>query len=136
REGLDNLVLLGKVSKQDVARLYKASMAGLVLFSDVPVLQTNSPNKFFDLLAAGRPVITNMRGWIAELVREHDIGYVAEGSDVQGLTNAMLNAATGERFEEMAANARRLAEQQFDRNSLARIFESVLLGATERVRAK
>lgn len=136
REGLDNLVLLGKVSKQDVARLYKASMAGLVLFSDVPILQTNSPNKFFDLLAAGRPVITNMRGWIAELVREHDIGYVAEGSDVQGLTNAMLNAATGERFEEMAANARRLAEQEFDRDSLARIFESVLLGATERVRAK
>src|SRR5690606_11598581 len=95
---LRNLFLLGNVSKFDVVRLYKASMAGLVLFSDVPILQTNSPNKFFDILAAGRPVITNMRGWIAELVRAYDIGYVAEGRDVEGLASAIAKAASGERF--------------------------------------
>lgn len=133
RRNLTTMTLLGRLSKPEVVQLYRASKAGLVLFSDIPILQTNSPNKFFDLLAAGRPVITNMRGWIADLVRNHRIGYVAEGRNVDGLVNAILSVTrlTEVEFADMAANARRLAEKEFDRDILAKKFEEVLRNAAQ-----
>lgn len=127
--GLRNLVVLGRRPKSDIVSLYRAAWAGLVLFRDVPVLQTNSPNKFFDLLAAGRPVITNMRGWIAELVDGERIGFTVPPTDSEALADAIEAACEGKAFASMSANARALAEREFDRDVLARRVEAVLARA-------
>ena len=66
-----------------------------------------------------------MRGWIADLVRQHRIGYVAEGRDIDGLVNAIIEAAKCQHFEEMGARARQLAEKEFSRDLLAQKFEQV-----------
>lgn len=126
---LRNLVLLGRAPKSDVVGLYRAASAGLVLFRDLPVLQTNSPNKFFDLLAAGRPVITNMRGWIRDLVQEERIGFAVAPTDPDGVADAIDAACSGEDFAVMAANARALAEREFARDEIAERIEAVLARA-------
>ena len=55
-EGLDNVLFLPPVAKTALAGIVGAADVTLTLFAPYPVLQTNSPNKLFDSLAAGRPV--------------------------------------------------------------------------------
>lgn len=62
------------VPKRDVPALYRAADAALCLFVDVSEMEKNSSNKFFDALAAGRPVVLNYGGWQADLVRSHHAG--------------------------------------------------------------
>lgn len=47
-------------------------------FLNVPVLETNSPNKFFDGLAAGKLNIVNTLGWLKELVEENNCGFYTD----------------------------------------------------------
>ena len=44
----------------------------------VPIkeLWANSANKFFDTLAAGKPILINHDGWQKELIEMENIGYV------------------------------------------------------------
>lgn len=44
----------------------------------VNALWANSANKFFDAMAAGKPIVINYEGWQAKLIREHQTGYVLD----------------------------------------------------------
>jgi glycosyltransferase involved in cell wall biosynthesis len=114
-------------TKADVARLAAESAACLTLFKDVPVLATNSPNKLFDTFAAGRPAIVNMDGWMRELVERNDAGVYVRAGDAANLAEkvAWLRDHPDEAAR-MGANARALAEREFDRDELARRALAVL----------
>ena len=107
-------------SKTDVARLAAESNACLTLFKDVPVLATNSPNKLFDTFAAGRPAIVNMDGWMRELVERNDAGVYVRAGDAADLAEKVTWLRDNPRDAvRMGANARALAEREFDRDRLA-----------------
>ena len=42
----------------------------------MPALWDNSANKFFDTLAAHKPMVINHRGWQADEIEKHNYGYV------------------------------------------------------------
>jgi glycosyltransferase involved in cell wall biosynthesis len=107
-------------SKTDVARLAAASNACLTLFKDVPVLATNSPNKLFDTFAAGRPAIVNMDGWMRELVERNEAGVYVRAGDAADLAEKVVWLRDNpHEAARMGANARALAERDFDRDVLA-----------------
>jgi glycosyltransferase involved in cell wall biosynthesis len=130
--GLRNMVFVGSVSRREVPAFLRLGSVCLVLFKNVPVLGTNSPNKMFDAFASGRPVIVNNDGWTRELVRQHGVGLTAEPGSAESLVDQLLRLA-GNRREtlEMGHRARRLAEEAFDRRRLAVQFESVLRQTVE-----
>lgn len=64
------------VAKNELDDLYKHATWGSSFCLPVKELWANSANKFFDTLAAGRPIIINYEGWQAELIRQENIGYV------------------------------------------------------------
>lgn len=128
---LDNVAFLGSISKFEVAELYSRATACLVTFKGLPILSTNSPNKFFDALAAGRPVITNMGGWIGDLVTENRLGFSVNQEDATALADA-IDTMSGLSYDELTSigrNARELAEKEFDRDLMAEKLESVLMNA-------
>jgi glycosyltransferase involved in cell wall biosynthesis len=130
RLGLENVRLLPAGDKASAARLAAASDACLTVFKDVPVLATNSPNKLFDTFAAGRAAIVNTDGWQRELVTEHEAGLFARPGDPADLAAQVLRLRDDrELVRRMGANARRLAEERFDRRMLAAQLEAVLEGA-------
>jgi glycosyltransferase involved in cell wall biosynthesis len=107
-------------TKEDVARLAAESSVCLTLFKDVPVLQTNSPNKLFDTFAAGRPAIVNMDGWMRKLVEDNDAGaYVRPGDPAELAERLAWLRDNPEAVERMGRNARALAEREFGRDELA-----------------
>jgi glycosyltransferase involved in cell wall biosynthesis len=119
-EPLGNVKLVGSVPKAEVPRLTRTADTLLVLFADKPILATNSPNKFFDGLATGRPMIVNSPGWTRQLVEDHDAGAYFPAGDGAALADVLERLADDPAsVARMGANARTLAESCFARDILA-----------------
>ena len=118
--GLSNLLFLPAVPKEELAGIVGAADVTLTIFAPYPVLETNSPNKFFDSLAAGKPVVVNLDGWLRRLVEEHDAGVWVPAGNAEGLAGALSSlAANPAKVEAMGRNARALAEREFGRDEMA-----------------
>jgi glycosyltransferase involved in cell wall biosynthesis len=118
---LDNVVFCDSVGKERLAGLLAGADIGLQILANVPAFYYGtSPNKFFDYLAAGLPVLTNYPGWIADLVRENDIGF-AIPPDTPGAFADAFERAAGDRsgLIDMGKRAQLLAERRFDSRKLA-----------------
>ena len=100
------------------------------LFKNVPEMRHNSANKFFDALAAGRPILINYEGWQAPLLRESGAGLVAPpGEPVVALEQAEALLSDPARLRAAEEAARRLARERFDRDLLAAELNRVLCAA-------
>jgi len=78
------------------------------------------PNKVFDYMAAGRPVILAIDGVIREVVEKAGAGIYVPPGDAPALADAIRNlAGDRERGKAMGERGRRLVEEQFDRIALA-----------------
>ena len=96
---------------------------------------TWSPNKMFDALAAGKPVVINVPGWLTDTIESNGCGKGIDPQDPQQLAGTLeaLEADRG-RCAEMGTNARALAEREFARETLAGRLEHVLESACENYR--
>lgn len=67
--GLKNVRFLDPIPKSDVPTLLHAADVGIHCLADVPLFRYGvSPNKVFDYMAAGKPVLTNNPGDVSALV--------------------------------------------------------------------
>jgi len=71
-----NVFILDSVSKEDLPQLYYESSMGSSFVIPIKELWANSANKFFDTLAAGKPVLINHMGWQQTTIEKNNIGYV------------------------------------------------------------
>ena len=94
---------------------------------------TWSPNKMFDALAAGKPVLINVPGWLGETIEKNKCGRCLDADRPQMLADALEElAADRELCRRMGKNARELAEREFDRVKLANRLENVLIEAVSK----
>lgn len=130
-EGLDNIVFHGNVSKEQVARLMKGADVGMQILANIPAFYFGtSPNKFFDYLASGLPVLNNYPGWVASLISDNQCGKAVPPDDPEGFADALEYLADhpAER-KKMGERSRELAMSQFDRSVLSKQFVKVLEAA-------
>jgi glycosyltransferase involved in cell wall biosynthesis len=71
-----NIFILDVVPKQDLPQLYFECDMGSSFVIPVKELWANSANKFFDTLAAGKPILINYEGWQKNVIMKENIGYV------------------------------------------------------------
>ncbi len=71
-----NVFILNPISKSELPLWYNSVSMGSSFVTDIPELWRNSANKFFDTLAARKPILINHEGWQAEAIRSRNIGYV------------------------------------------------------------
>lgn len=129
---LDNVIFQDSVPREAVAQAAAGAQACLTVFRPS---RTNawSPNKFFDTLAAGRPVLINVPGWLGETVARHQAGLCLSAQDPAALADALEHLADHpEEVRRLGRNARQLAEREFDRQKLAGRFEETLLRTCDR----
>ena len=128
RENLNNCRFLDPVSKTSLTRIMADCDAGLMILANVPAFYYGtSPNKFFDYVSAGLPVVNNYPGWLAELIDGHACGIAVPPDEPEALADALERLADSPRLRQsMGRNARRLAEQQFGRRTLASQFAAFL----------
>jgi len=128
REGLDNCLFFPPVKKTEIARITASFDCGLQILADIPAFYYGtSPNKFFDYISAGLPVVNNYPGWLAGLIGTHQCGRAVPGGDSRALADALLELADDPgRRQAQGAAARRLAEEYFARGRLAEKFTELL----------
>jgi len=114
--------------KREMPKVLAATTVGLSLFLPIPAMRNNSANKFFDYLAAGKPVAINYGGWQADILRSQGAGLVLPESDPAAAAKVLKEFLDDSvRVRAAGEAARRLAESQFDRDILARRLEEVLV---------
>lgn len=128
-ERLDNVHFFDLVSKATYNEVLAELDVGLQTLLDVPGFHWGtSPNKFFDYLAAGRPVLVNYPGWMSGLVTDHACGIAVPPGDPEAFADAVeALLATRACLPRMGAAARALAEERFSQRlileDLARFVE-------------
>ncbi|GCC50962.1 hypothetical protein SanaruYs_11810 [Chryseotalea sanaruensis] len=75
---VNNVVFVPFSNREGVREVMNVTDAVFISYRNKPVLETGSPNKYFDGLAAGKLVITNFNGWIKEDIEAHNCGFVID----------------------------------------------------------
>ena len=121
---------IGRVPKREVAIWLEASSAGMVTYKGPEIVYRDSvANKFFDVLAAGRPVLANYKGFASIVARDHGAGLILPQDPNEAASTAAQVLLSKEKLTAMGNAARKVAEEQFDRRDQARALESVLSAA-------
>lgn len=121
RAALSNCIFLSPMPKRQLNAVIASADVGLMILANVPAFYYGtSPNKFFDYLACGLPVLNNYPGWLADLITQNRCGMAVPPDDPEAFADA-LEALGGNPTArvEMRRNARVLGEQEFSRNALA-----------------
>jgi glycosyltransferase involved in cell wall biosynthesis len=126
--GLDNCLFYPPVPKAELGAITASFDCGLMVLKDIPAFyRGTSPNKFFDYLAAGIPVVNNYPGWLAGLIRDNECGIVVPPADPVAFADALQRlAADPVACRVMGDAARALGEKEFARPRLAERFVATL----------
>ncbi len=121
-----NFFMYPEASKREIPDAFAAATMVISLTIDLPELWANSANKFFDALASGTAVAINYGGWQATLLQESGAGIVLP-PDVSVAAKPFLDYfANDSTLIQAGCNARKLAEEKFSRDMLAKQLEVVL----------
>lgn len=103
RRGLTNVKFRDPVAKAEIPGVLAAADAGLHCLADVELFKTGvSPNKLYDYMAAGLPVITNTGGDVAEMVNRAGSGVAVAPNEIDRGARELVetDAATMARYSE------------------------------------
>ena len=127
--GLTNVELLPPVPKTAVPAMLARFDVGLMLLREAPLFSFGvSPNKLFDYLAAGLPVVSNVAGEVAEMVSSAGAGETVPGGSAESLAAAMrrMAARPGEERRKLGAAGRAWVTTNHGRAGVARRLDDEL----------
>ena len=117
------------VPKRDLVRWLHAADIITALFTGPRVIWKDAvQNKFFDALAAGKPIANNFDGWQSRIARDAGVGLILDPDDVASAGRQLVDALRdGKWLGTVPERARQLAQSQFERGLLASRLEQVLI---------
>jgi glycosyltransferase involved in cell wall biosynthesis len=125
--GLKNVTFLPPLPKTGMAAALAGSDACLAILKPLDEYKTTYPNKVFDYMAAGRPVVLAIDGVIREVVEAADCGIFVQPGDPAALAEAVARlAANRDEALRMGLAGRSYLEQYFSREALAEKLEQLL----------
>jgi glycosyltransferase involved in cell wall biosynthesis len=98
--GLPNILLPGWIDQQEIRELLRLSWAGLV--PCISALDT-LPNKPFEYLSAGLPLISSLEGEMAGLIDKYGLGFNYRVGDFEGLYQNIVKLAAEEHLRNKIA---------------------------------
>ena len=122
-----NLFIKPQVTKKEIATIIKTADVATSLFVDLKEMWANSANKFFDALAAGKPVMINYGGWQADLIKNNQIGIVVKPNEPKKAAIQLSQLLSNEkRLLQYSEASYELGRSQFNRDKLAENLLKVL----------
>jgi len=126
--GLRNVIFHEKISKTQLAPIIASFNCGLMVLDNIREFQYGtSPNKFFDYLSCGLPIVTNYPGWVSEVITSNNIGFsVPPGKPVDFAKALALLSDDMHMTSGMASRSRHVAESNFSRHDFSANFADFL----------
>jgi len=127
-----NFFMVPQIPKNQMPAALAAATIATSLFIDLPEMQNNSANKFFDALASGTAVAINYGGWQADLLEESGAGITLDSLNLPQSAQALINLLDDcERLQQMSVSALALATSRFNRDDIAKQLENILQRAVD-----
>tara|TARA_Y100001972_G_C7660033_1_gene332771 strand:- start:989 stop:2143 length:1155 start_codon:yes stop_codon:yes gene_type:complete len=116
---LDNVTVLPFGNKERVKEVMDRMDAIYISYKNIPVLNTGSPNKLFDGLAAGKLIIINFEGWIKELIESNKCGFAHDPKRPEIFEEKIRSFISNKKLlKTYQQNSRKLALSQFEKSIL------------------
>ena len=130
--GLDNVLILGQLPKDQMPRVWSMTDVSLVLLRNQPLFESVLPSKVFEAMGAAKPIILGVRGESQRLVEASEGGLCIEPENAEQLA-AAVTALADDRSRRLAMGlaGRHYVEQHFDRRKLAGRFEAEFAALAE-----
>ena len=110
---LRNVQFYDHGSKEEAFRLLKSADMAYISFDSYSMLWKGSPNKYFDALAAGKPVLCNFGGWIAEEVEGYGCGCIYDPQHPETFFDSIWPQLNATKLKVMGENAYQLATGKY-----------------------
>jgi glycosyltransferase involved in cell wall biosynthesis len=123
---LDNISVVPFTNRDGVREILNVTDATFVSYKPYKILETGSPNKYFDGLAAGKMIIVNFGGWIGDEIETNNAGIRIRsiaGDDIVSKLQPFLNSPS--LLSEYQKAARHLAESKYSRSALGERFVKI-----------
>ncbi len=126
-KGLTNIILEDPVPPGEVPTILNAVDIGIASLKDTPTFKTVRPNKIYEYMAAGLPIVCCIDGEARQVVESVDSGVFVKPEDYRGLA-AQLERMAGdvELRSRLAENGHRFCVAEGDRRKLAAKMGTVL----------
>ena len=124
----DTISWVPSMPKQELAQVLPRFDVGMMILANIPSFYYGtSPNKFFDYIACGLPVLNNYPGWLAGMIEENRCGLVVPPDDPKAFADAVLDLRDRrDELPEIGERSRQLAEAHFSRDRLGEAFVQAL----------
>ena len=127
-----NLFFEDNIPKKNIKEYFSAATICANFVIDIEEAWANSANKFFDTLAAGKPILLNHKGWMHDLVSLYSCGLCMHGKPMHEVAEELDLVMFDAKWLKASGNAsRKLAQKFFDSNVLSKQLERVLVATKE-----
>jgi glycosyltransferase involved in cell wall biosynthesis len=117
---LPNVLFAPAASKSEMADVMAAADACVAILKPIELYKTTYPNKVFDYMAAGRPVILAIDGVIRQVVESAGAGIFVPPGNPSAMAEAVLALSSDNlKARAMGLAGRQYIEQFFSRHELA-----------------
>ena len=121
----DSVEFLGYLPFSEIPSHIAASDLCLIPHIDTEQMQTTVPNKLFQYMVFGKPVLVSSVRPLARIVRECSSGYVYEVDNVESLAKTVIDAAKDDKLSWHGEQGRKAVEEIYNWDETAKELISV-----------
>ncbi len=125
---LDNVVMLPAVPKRSIPDMLNAADALVITLRSVDLFSYGvSPNKLFEYMASGKPILCAVNGEVADLVTQANAGIAIEPENPEALARAVLSLMMNrDKCSAYGANGRKFVAENFSRSGMVDSLVAIL----------
>jgi glycosyltransferase involved in cell wall biosynthesis len=113
---LPNLIFIPPAAKDEMPAVLAAADACIAILLPIELYKTTYPNKVFDYMAAGRPVVLAIDGVIRQVVEAAGAGIFVQPGNAQEMAQAILSMSLEpQKAHQMGLAGRSFVEKHFSR---------------------
>jgi glycosyltransferase involved in cell wall biosynthesis len=117
--GLDNVLFIDSVPKEDVPRYWSLLDVSIIHLKKSPLFETVIPSKLFACIGMRIPVLHGVAGESAEIVRTEQVGVVFEPENVGEMVHALTRLREEPEIRELLGRKALEAAPKYGRGRLA-----------------
>lgn len=118
-EGLDNVIFVDSVSKDQVVRYWSLLDASIIHLKKDDLFTTVIPSKLFECMGMAIPVLHGVAGESAGIVTREDVGLLFEPENHEALVNGLRRLADDPELHARFKANGPVGAKRYDRSSLA-----------------
>ena len=131
--GLNNVIFVDTQPKDRMTDFINASDVCTAVLKKLDVFKTVYPNKIFDYMACGKPIIIGIDGAARKLIEDANCGVFAEPENAEKIKDRVLFFYSNRNLCKMyGSRGRKFVEAQMNRKIMAERYEELLKDVSER----